>query len=72
LSFRPARRTSVVWLNARDLVKPGYVIFIVLYGVERNREWQIGESRVDAVKLVNRHLIFFQIKVGDALLKDSN
>src|SRR5712671_7300756 len=67
-----AKHLSGLAERARDLTKPRYVVFIVLHRVERNRKRQIGDTSVDAVKLIDRHLIFFQVEVGDALLEDSN
>ena len=58
--------------DARDLVKPGDVVLIVLHGVEGNRQRQIGETGMDAVLLVDRHLVLFEVEVGDALLQDAN
>src|SRR5712671_686582 len=67
-----AKHFSGLAERARNLTKPRYVIFIVLHRVERNRKRQIGDTSVDAVKLIDRHLIFFQIEIGDPLLEDSN
>src|SRR5712672_3404966 len=67
-----AKHFSGLAERARNLTKPRYVIFIVLHRVERNRKRQIGDTSVDAVKLINRHLVFFQIEVDDTLLEDSN
>src|SRR5712675_773280 len=67
-----AKHLSGLAERARDLTKPRYVVFIVLHRVERNRKRQIGDTSVDAVKLINRHLVFFQIEVDDTLLEDSN
>src|SRR5712672_4483158 len=67
-----AKHLSGLAERARDLTKPRYVVFIMLHGVERNRKRQIGDTSVDAVKLIDRHLIFFQVEVGDPLLEDSN
>src|SRR5258708_13842882 len=66
-----AKHFSGLAERARDLTKPRYVVFIVLHRVERNRKRQIGDSSVDAAKLVNRHLIFFQIKLADPLPEHS-
>src|SRR6266404_1779456 len=67
-----AKHFSGLAERARNLTKPRYVILIVLHRVERNRKRQMGDTSVDAVKLIDRHLIFSQIEVGNALLKDSN
>src|SRR5712671_4693665 len=66
-----AKHFSGLAERARNLTKPRYVIFIVLHRVERNRKRQIGDTSVEAVKLNNRQLIFSQIEVGNALLKES-
>ena len=58
--------------DARDLVKAGYVVFVVLDGVERDRQRQIREPGMNAVLLVDRHFVLFEVEVGDALLKDTN
>src|SRR5712675_1393554 len=67
-----AKHFSGLAERARNLTKPRYVVFIVLDRIERNRKRQIGNTSVDAVKLINRHLVFFQIEIGDTLLEDSN
>src|SRR6267142_6660375 len=67
-----AKHLSGLAERARDLTKSRYVVFIVLHGVERYRKRQIGDTSVDAVKLINRHLVFLQIEIGDTLLEDSN
>ena len=58
--------------DARNLVQARDVVFVVLDGIERNGERQIGEAGVDAVLLVDRHLVFFEVEIGDALLEDAN
>ncbi len=69
----PARSTSVVWLeDARDLVKTRDVVLVLLDGVEGNGKRQIREAGMDAVLLVDRHLVLFEVVVGDALLEDTN
>ena len=55
--------------DARDLVKAGDVVLVVLDGVEGDRERQVGEAGVDAILLVDGHLVFFEIEVGNALLR---
>jgi hypothetical protein len=54
-----------------DLVKPGDVVFIVLHGIKGNGQRQICKIGVDAEHLVDRHLVFFQFEVVDALLEDT-
>src|SRR5579859_1011592 len=58
--------------GARDLVKTGDIVFIVFHRIEGDRERQIREGSVDAILLVDRHLEFFQVKVGNALLQHAN
>ena len=53
-------------------MKPRDVVFIVFDGIEGNGQRQIGEAGMDAILLVDRHLVFFEIEVGDALLQDAN
>ncbi len=57
--------------DARNLVKPGDVVFIVLNRVERNGQRQIRKAGMDAVLLVDWHLVLFEVEVGDALFEDT-
>ena len=50
-------------MEARD------VVLIVLDGVEGHAERQVRQVGMDAVHLVDRHLVLFQIVVIDALLE---
>ncbi len=73
LSFMPARKNlGGLAEDARDLVKARDVVFVMLDRVEGNGERQVGEAGVDAVLLVDGHLVLFEIEVGDALLEDAN
>ena len=58
--------------HARDLMQSGDVVLVVLDRVERNGERQIGKAGVDAILLVDRHLVLFEIVVGDALLQHAH
>ena len=58
--------------DARNLVQTGDVVLVVLDGVEGDGKRQIREAGMDAVLLVDRHLVLFEIEVGDALLKHAN
>ena len=53
-------------------MKTGDVVFVVLDRIERDGERQIREIGMDAVLLVDWHLIFFKVEVGDALLEYAN
>ena len=53
-------------------MKPRDVVLVVLNGIERHGERQICKAGVDAVLLVDRHLVLFEIVVGDALLQHPN
>ena len=53
-------------------MKTGDVVLVVLDGVEGNGKRQIREAGMDAVLLVDRHLVLFEVEVGDALLEDTN
>jgi hypothetical protein len=48
------------------------VVLIVLDGVERDRKGKISEAGMDAALLADRHLVFFEIEIGDALLQRTN
>ena len=58
--------------HARDLVQPRDVILVMLHRIERNRQRQIGEIGVNAALGGDRHLVFFEPKIGNALLEDAN
>jgi len=58
--------------DAGDLVKPRDVVLVVLDRVERDRQWQIREAGMDAILLVDGHLVLFEVEVGDALPEDAN
>ena len=58
--------------HTRNLMKPGDVVLVMFYRVERDGKRQIGKAGVDAVLLIDRHLILFEIVVGNALLQHSN
>src|SRR5258708_247559 len=47
-------------------------ILVMLNRVERHRKRQVRELRVDAVLLVDRHLVLFEIEVGNALLQQTD
>jgi hypothetical protein len=44
----------------------------VLDGVERHAEREVGEASVDAVHLVDRHLVVFELVVVETLLEDAS
>ena len=58
--------------DARNLVKTGDVVLVMLDRVEGNGQRQIREAGMDAILLVDWHLVLFQVEVGDALLEDTN
>ena len=58
--------------GAGNLVKASDVVFVMLHGIERHGLGKIGESGVNAVLLIDGHFIFFEVKVGDALLQNAN
>ena len=58
--------------HARNLVQTSDVILVVLDRVEWNRKRQVGKAGMNAVLLVDGHLVLFEIKVGDALLEDAD
>ena len=69
----PARRTfGGLAEDAGDLVKTGDVVLVVLDGVEGNGQRQIREAGMDAILLIDWHLVLFEVEVGDALLEDTN
>jgi hypothetical protein len=53
-------------------MQAGNVVLVVLDGVEWDRKRQVGEAGVDAILLVNWHLVLFEVVVGDALPEDTN
>ena len=58
--------------DLRNLVQTRDVVLVVFDGIERHGERQIGEAGMDAVLLVDGHLVFFEVEVGDALLQNAN
>ena len=62
----------MVWLRTRgNLVEARDVVLVVLDGVEGHGEGKVGEAGVDAVHLVDGHLVFFEVVVVEALLNDA-
>ncbi len=57
--------------DARNLVETRDVVLVVLDGVEGHGEGKVGEAGVDAVHLVDGHLVFFEVVVVEALLEDA-
>ncbi len=55
-----------------NLVKAGDVVFVMLDGVEGDGKGQIREAGVDAVLLVDRHLVFFKVEIGTALAEQTH
>jgi hypothetical protein len=55
--------------SARDLVQTRDVVLIVLHRVQRHGERQIGQVNVRALHLAERHLVFLERMVVDALLQ---
>ena len=53
-------------MQARD------VILVMLYGIQRHGKRQVRQLGMDAILLIDRHLILFQIEIGDALLQHAN
>jgi hypothetical protein len=53
--------------NAGNLTQAGDVVPVVLHGIERNGQWQVGQIGVNAVHLIHWHLVFLQLVVGVAL-----
>src|SRR5216683_814193 len=58
--------------DSGDMMKTGNVVLVVLEGVEWDRKRQVGEAGVDAILLVNWHLVLFEVVVGDALPENTN
>ncbi len=58
--------------HTRNLMQARNVVLIVLNRIERHRQRQISETGVNAILLVDRHLVFFEIKIRDALLQHTN
>ena len=58
--------------DARNLLQAGDVVLVVLDGIEGDGERQVREAGMDAVLLVDGHLVFFEVVVGDALLQNAN
>ena len=58
--------------GSRYLVKARDVVLVLLDCLERNGQRQIRKAQVDAVELVDRHLILFEIEVGEALPQHPN
>ena len=55
--------------DAGDLVEAGDVVLVVLDGVEGDGVGEVGEGDVDAVLLVDGHLVLLEVVVLDALLE---
>ena len=53
-------------------MKTGDVVLVVLHRVERDGQREIRETGMDATLLVDWHLVFFEVEVGDTLLEDTN
>ena len=63
----------MVWLRTRGIwCKTGDIVLVMLDGIEWNGKRQIGKAGMDAILLVDRHLVFFEIEVGDALLQHAD
>ena len=58
--------------DAGDLVEAGDVVLVVLDGVERDGEREVGEVGVRAVHLRDGHLVFFEAVVVEALLEGAH
>ena len=50
-------------------MQPRDVVLVMLYRIEWHGIRQIRQACMDAVKLVDRHLVLFELEVGDALLQ---
>ena len=57
--------------DAGNLVEARDVVLVVLDGVEGHAERKVGEAGVDAVHLVDGHLVLFEVVVVEALLEDA-
>ena len=55
--------------DAGDLVEAGYVVLVVLDGVEGDGVGEVGEGDVDALLLVDGHLVVLEVEGLDALLE---
>src|SRR5271156_5653408 len=44
----------------------------MLDGIERHAERKVGEIGMDAALLIDGHLVFLKLEVGDALLEDAD
>ncbi len=53
-------------------MKPRNVVLVMLDRIEGHRKRKVGETRVDAIHLIDRHLIFFELIVGEPLLQHAN
>ena len=53
-------------------MKTGNVVLVVLEGLEWDRKRKVGEAGVDAILLVDWHLVLFEVEIGDALLQHAN
>jgi hypothetical protein len=54
---------------ARDLVQTSDIVLVLLHRLERESKRQISETDMRAAHLANRHLVFFEVIVVDALLQ---
>src|SRR5262249_22316695 len=53
-------------------MKTGDVILVALDGVEGERKRHICEAGMNAILLIDWHLVLFEVEVGDALLEHTN
>ncbi len=58
--------------HAGNLAKPGDVVFIVLDRIKRDGKREVCKTGMNAVLLIDWHLVLFEIEVGDALLQNTN
>ncbi len=58
--------------SPRNLVKTRDVVFVVLDRIEGDRKRHIREIGMDAILLIDWHLVLFEVEVGDALLQHAN
>ena len=58
--------------DAGDLVEAGDVVLVVLDGVERDGEREVGQLGVRAIHLRDGHLVLFEAVVGEALLEGAD
>src|ERR1700733_3108230 len=58
--------------HARNLVETCDVVLVVLDGIEGNGKGKVGKTGMDAILLIDRHLVFFEVEIGDALLQHAD